>query len=228
MMEPHDFWQTIEAADDAAAAPFQESYPARLPDGCILRLPIRVLPGDGSRAVASLIVNQASFAVEDMLAAGIADLVRPYAADVIVGVPTLGLSLANGVARRLGHQRHVPLGTSRKFWYRDEWSEPLSSITTPGGGKRLYVDPRMLPLLQGKRVVVVDDVISSGASMAAVLRLLGRVEVAPVAVAVAMLQTARWRETLVAVAPGILPHVHGVLSTPMFAGGATDGWRAVP
>jgi adenine/guanine phosphoribosyltransferase-like PRPP-binding protein len=60
-----------------------------------------------------------------------AELSRPYAPQAIIGVPTLGLPLANGVARRLGHPRMVALGTSRKFWYSDDLSEPLSSITSP-------------------------------------------------------------------------------------------------
>jgi len=42
-------------------------------------------------------------------------------------------------------------------------SRQLSSITTPTQQKRLYIDPRMLPLLQGRRVALIDDVISSGA-----------------------------------------------------------------
>ena len=42
---------------------------------------------------------------------------------------------------------------------------PLSSITTPDQQKRLYIDPRMLPLLEGRRVALIDDVISSGASI---------------------------------------------------------------
>src|SRR5579872_6754941 len=45
-------------------------YPGRrmvVPDGRHLLLPIRVLPGDGARAVASLITNQASFRVLDAI-----------------------------------------------------------------------------------------------------------------------------------------------------------------
>ena len=60
-----------------------------------------------------------------------------------MGLPTLGLALASAVARALGHERYVPLGTSRKFWYRDELSAPLSSVTTPDQKKTLYLDPRM-------------------------------------------------------------------------------------
>jgi adenine/guanine phosphoribosyltransferase-like PRPP-binding protein len=198
-LEPHQFWQTIEPAetfDPAPADGFADAFPAALPDGRQLLLPIRILPGDGSAAVASLIINQASFAVEDALAEAVADLLRPYEPDAIVGVPTLGLPLANNVARLLGHARMVALGTSRKFWYRDELSAPISSITSPSQHKTIFLDPRSLPLLEGRRVAVVDDVISSGTSMAGVLTLLERAGIEPVVIAVAMLQGAKWRAGL--------------------------------
>lgn len=189
---PHQFWQEILPPQAATAAGFTHAYPATLPDGCQLLLPIRVLPGDGNSAVASLIINQASFTVADALANGLTDLLRPFAPDVIIGVPTLGLHLAPNVARRLGHSRIVPLGTSRKFWYDDALSEPMSSITSPNHAKTLFIDPRMLPLLEGKRVAVIDDVISSGTSMAAVLRLLTQAGIDPVAIGAAMLQGTKW------------------------------------
>lgn len=199
-LAPHQFWQQIDPAgtyDTNPAEGWADFYPATLPDGRQLPLPIRVLPGDGSAAVASLTINQASFAVEDALSAAMAEILLAYEPDVIIGVPTLGLPLANNVARRLGHTRMVALGTSRKFWYRDELSAPMSSITSPTHQKTIFLDPRTLPLLENKRVIVVDDVISSGTSMAAVLHLLKGADIAPVAIAAAMLQGTRWHEPLV-------------------------------
>lgn len=197
-LAPHHFWQAIDAAGThlQPSQGWVEGFPATLPDGRQLLLPIRVLPGDGTAAVASLIINQASFVVEDAISAAMADLLRPHAPDVVIGVPTLGLPLANNVARRLGHDRMVALGTSRKFWYRDEFSAPISSITSPTHQKTIYLDPRSLPLLGGRRVAVVDDVISSGTSMAAVLKLLGQAGIEPVAIVAAMLQGKRWQEPL--------------------------------
>ena len=196
-MDPHQFWQQVDETPVVTGADgWSTAYPARLPDGRFVHLPIRVLPGDGTAAVASLIINQASFAVEDALSSALAQQLQPLAPDVIVGVPTLGLTLANNVARRLGHVRMVPLGTSRKFWYDDKLSAPLSSITSPGQQKRIYLDPRMLPLLQGRRIAVIDDVISSGTSMVAVLALLSAAGLRPAAIGAAMLQGELWRTRL--------------------------------
>jgi adenine/guanine phosphoribosyltransferase-like PRPP-binding protein len=226
-LAPHQFWQEIHPPStfpDDPADGFRDLYPARLPDGRQIALPIRTLPGDGTRAVASLIINQASFAVEDALSDAMARALRPLDADVVIGVPTLGLPLANAVARRLGHPRMVALGTSRKFWYDEGLSEPMSSITSPDQIKRLYLDPRMLPLLRGRRVAVVDDVVSSGASMRAVLALLAKAEVYPVALVFAMLQTERWRPVLEAIDPALPGKVHGAIRTPLLDRRDDGGW----
>lgn len=223
--QPHDFWQAFAAPGTFAADPevgHEHFYPATLPDRRQLLLPIRVLPGDGQRAVASLIVNQASFEVEDGLARAVADLLAPHAPEVVIGVPTLGLLLASNVARRLGHTRMVPLGTSRKFWYRDDLSEPMSSITSPGHAKTLFLDPRMLPLVTGKRIAVVDDVVSSGKSMLAVLRLLEKAGITPAVIGCAMLQGSAWREALGEWQDRIV----APLATPLLARMPNGRWKA--
>ncbi|BCH35469.1 phosphoribosyltransferase [Mesorhizobium sp. L-8-10] len=217
---PHDFWQVVYPAGtfaSGAGQAWRDLYPAALPDGRQIALPIRVLPGDGSAAVASLIVNQASFAVEDALCDAMAERAARFEPEVVIGVPTLGLPLANGVARRLGHDRMVALGTSRKFWYDDGLSEPMSSITSPAHAKRLFLDPRMLPLIERRRVVVVDDVISSGASIRAVLALLAKAGIAPVGIVAAMLQGERWRATLADFDPGVPAIVTAALASPRLA-----------
>ncbi|WP_374629813.1 phosphoribosyltransferase [Pannonibacter indicus] len=193
-LEPHAFWQELHAPGSFPVnIGHRTFFPATLASGEQLRLPIRPL-ADGKHALASLIVNQAGFTVLDALAQGLAERLTPFAPDVVVGLPTLGLTLAAETARRLGHSRYVPLGTSRKFWYDDSLSVPLSSITTPDQIKRLYVDPRMLPLLQGRRIALVDDVISSGTSIRAALALLAGLGLTPVVIGAAMLQSRRWSE----------------------------------
>ena len=66
-------------------------------------------------------------------------------------------------------------------------------MTTPDE-KRLYLDPHMLPMLVGKRVVLIDDVISTGRSIVAGLALLRAAGIEPVAVGCAMLQSQRWKQ----------------------------------
>ncbi|MGO4570380.1 phosphoribosyltransferase [Microvirga sp. 2TAF3] len=225
-MRPHDFWQEIHPSltfERRPNAGHRTFFPAEFDDGRQVCLPIREL-SDGKHALASLIINQASFSVEEALCADLAEKVASYDPEVVVGLPTLGLTLARGTAKKLGHSRYVPLGTSRKFWYREDFSVPLSSITSPGHIKNLYVDPRMLPLLENKRVLLVDDVISSGTSIVAALRLLALCGITPVAIGAAMLQTDKWRGRLTEMDPRWPERVIGVLKTPLLQRTTEDGW----
>jgi adenine/guanine phosphoribosyltransferase-like PRPP-binding protein len=223
-MEPHEFWQKIYPPSTFAPGPIDAGlFAATLPDGRQLALPIRPLP-DGERALASLIISQASFAVQAALAEALAGRLAPYGPEIVVGLPTLGLTLASAVAQHLGHARYVPCGTSRKFWYEDKLSAPMSSVTT-SAERRLYLDPRMLPLLWGRRVALIDDVISTGTSITAGLALLAACEVEPVVVGAAMLQSDRWRERKSEVLEGWQERVVGVFETPLL-GRQGDGWQA--
>ena len=52
----------------------------------------------------------------------------------------------------------------------------MSSITSPGlGMKKVYLDPYQLPLVKGKKVAIIDDVVSSGATLSATWDMLERI-----------------------------------------------------
>lgn len=193
------YWQELLPVDRApsAAPPWRYGYPARLPDGRVLVLPIRAIAAQPTHAVASLILNQAALEVADALASLLAgELSKTLAPDLLVGLPTLGLSLAAPVARALGHTRYVPMGYSRKFWYDEALSAPVQSITSPVPGKRIYLDPNLLPLLAGRRVVLVDDAVSTGTTLRAAWDLLQSLGADVVGAGVAMKQGRRWEQAL--------------------------------
>jgi adenine/guanine phosphoribosyltransferase-like PRPP-binding protein len=81
----------------------------------------------------------------------------------------------------------------------------------------------MVPLLAGRRVALVDDVISSGASMAAGLTLMTRIGVDPEVIGVAMLQSSRWRHAL---EPALQDKIVTVISTPLLETGPDAAWKA--
>ncbi|KUJ20898.1 uncharacterized protein LY89DRAFT_729717 [Mollisia scopiformis] len=156
-------WQEILPSGSNTGSPWQYAYPACLPDQRILMLPIRqTAPNE---AVASLLTTHAAIDVADELGEYLAEIVREYNPEVIVGLPTLGLSVARTVAKALGHKRYIALGYSRKFWYTDALSTQVSSITSPDHLKKIYVDPHTVPLLTGKKIFIIDDAVSSGKTL---------------------------------------------------------------
>jgi adenine/guanine phosphoribosyltransferase-like PRPP-binding protein len=218
-----EFWQRFEPPASAANPPFLDRYPAVMPDRRVLFLPIRPLPHAPDTAVASMISTQASFEVERAMVGWMAERVRPLEPEVVVGMPTLGLLYARALAEQLGMASWVAVGYSRKFWYDEALSEPVSSITSPGQARRIYLDPRMLGRLAGKRALLVDDVVSTGTSAVAAMRLLAKTEARIVGMAFAMLQTERWRERLAVEDAGWPALVRGVFRTPSLERRA-DGW----
>ena len=221
-----EFWQSLEPLTDRDghwSPPWRHGVPVRVAVGGhtqVLLLPIRALPGSGDRAVASLIANQASLDVAAALTRAMGELARGFQPDVVVGLPTLGLVFAPGVAGALGHSRWVPLGYSRKFWYDDLQSTPVRSITTPVAGKTLYLDPNQLPLVKGRRLLLVDDAVSSGQTLRQVWDLLETLGATGVGAVVAMRQGDGWRATL---GPERAQHVHGVFDSPLLRL-EHDGW----
>jgi adenine/guanine phosphoribosyltransferase-like PRPP-binding protein len=221
------YWQEITPCVPSrfsAMPPFRFGYPTRLPDERVLVLPLRQLPA-GDIAVASLIANQASHAVVAALAGHMATRAESFHADILIGLPTLGLAFASLVAARLGQTRYVPLGYSRKFWYDHALSEPVSSITSPDVGKFLRLDPNLRSLIEGRRVALVDDAISSGATTVAAIRLLYRLGAEVAGVIVAMKQTRNWEPALRALPTQ--PPIRAVFGCPLFQRGK-DGWWPLP
>jgi adenine/guanine phosphoribosyltransferase-like PRPP-binding protein len=201
---PRDAWTT--------------TYEAAMPDGSALALPLRDL---GERTVAGFIANQAGFGVVRRLADWMTEVARPFGAEVVVGLPTLGQVFAPLVAEALGHPNWVAPGWSRKRWYEESLSVAAHSITSPGE-RRLWLDPRLLPRLQGRRVLLLYDVISTGASAVAGLTLIAAAGVSPVGLLVAMAQGDGWRAGW----PPAIP-VRAVFATPVFTRRA-EGWVPRP
>lgn len=228
-MPPGDegsYWARIlpaAALSPPPAPPYRDRVPTRLPDGDWLDLPLLTLPPDHDTAIAYLCLNEVGFAVEDRLAEAVADLVRPLRAEIVIGMPTLGTILASAVARRLGHADYVPLSYSRKFWYTEALSTEVISITSPGKPKTVFLDPRMLERMRGRRVLLVEDVISTGGTVAGELDLMRRIGADVVGIAVAIKETRVWIDRLAGIDPRLPGMVHAPIRYPLFRAGP-GGW----
>ncbi len=223
----------IPAADLPALPdpPYAGGYPVKLPDGDWAELPFLALPPDFTTAIAYLCITENSFALEDRLSTAMAEIVRPLAAEIVVGMPTLGMVLAASVARKLGHERYVPLSYSRKFWFEDELSIPVNSITTPMQPKTVFIDPRLIERMEGMRVLLVEDVISTGGTVSAELALMKKIGADVVGVVTAIKETRVWHDKLAAIDPAWPGLIHAPIRCPLFRrtqGGWTPDWSTLP
>jgi adenine/guanine phosphoribosyltransferase-like PRPP-binding protein len=205
-------------------APYSAYYPVQLGDGTQLNLPIEPLPGT-DEAIVLLMSNQTPFAVEDKLVSLLSALAAQFKPEVIVGVPTMGLDYARAVARALGFPNYVAFGNSRKFWYDERLSVPISSITSPGAKKRLYIDPSLISRVRGKRTVIVDDVVATGGSASAAISLLTLAGANVVGLAAPFVEGESWRTLVSAFSPDWPDRVRTIAPIPrlrMTEGGWTE------
>jgi adenine/guanine phosphoribosyltransferase-like PRPP-binding protein len=219
------------AMPDLPPPPYQDAYPVKLPDGDWALLPFLALPADFATAIAYLCITENSFALEDRLSTAMAELARPLNSDIVVGMPTLGMVLAASVGKKLGHPYYVPLSYSRKFWFEDELSVPVNSITTPVQPKIVYIDPRLVERLEGRRVLLVEDVISTGGTVAAELALMKRLGAHVVGVITAIRETRVWIEKLAAIDPAYPALVTSPIRCPLFRKsdrGWVPDWSTMP
>ena len=76
-----------------------------------------------------------------------------------------GLQLTHVVARELNHPYYAVARKSKKLYMQDGIEVNIESSITTGKEQRLYLSKHDTDLLKGKRVGIVDDVVSTGASL---------------------------------------------------------------
>ena len=75
-------------------------------------------------------------------------------------------TLAHEMARQAGDAKYILARKGPKLYMRDIFSVTVNSITT-AKEQKLYLDGADAALMKGKKILVVDDVISTGESLKA-------------------------------------------------------------
>jgi adenine phosphoribosyltransferase len=122
-------------------------------------------------------------------------LLEGFGAEIVVSVATMGIPVAIEVTRSLGMNDYVILHKTPKIHLADAVAEPVQSITT-ASRQQLLLDRARIGAVAGRRVAVVDDVISTGGSTLAAITLLRRVGADPVVVGALVTEGSLWRTTL--------------------------------
>ena len=93
-------------------------------------------------------------------------LARAPEYDYIITAEAKGIPLAHEMARQHGDAKYILARKGPKLYMRDLFSVCVNSNTT-AKEQRLYLDGADAALMKGKRILIVDDVISTGESLAA-------------------------------------------------------------
>ena len=87
--------------------------------------------------------------------------------DVLITAESKGIPLAYEMARQAGTNRYLLARKAPKLYMKNVFTVKVNSITT-AKEQMLCIDQDDVDFMQGKRVLIVDDVISTGESLRAI------------------------------------------------------------
>ena len=87
--------------------------------------------------------------------------------DYLISAEAKGIPLVHEMARLAGNQRYFLARKSPKLYMTGVLEVSVRSITT-AHEQKLFLDTADAELMRGKRILIVDDVISTGASLHAI------------------------------------------------------------
>lgn len=103
----------------------------------------------------------------------LAPLISAKKPDVLVTAEAKSIPLAHAVSAKMGNCPYVVLRKSLKPYMGDALQSETLSITT-GEPQTLYLDEKDRGLIAGKKVAVLDDVISTGSTLQGMRLILGK------------------------------------------------------
>ena len=136
------------------------TYELKLP-GVVRHLPI--CPVNENLSIGAFVLF-GDVELTEACAAALAKLAPPH--DVMITAESKGIPLICSMARIMGENRYVLARKGPKLYMRDVIRYEVQSITTVAR-QALYLDGYDAEYMKGKRVLIVDDVISTGESLRA-------------------------------------------------------------
>ena len=85
--------------------------------------------------------------------------------DVLLTAESKGLQLTHVIARELGHTFYAVARKTHKLYMQDGLEVTIRSSITTGTEQKLYLSQSDCELLRGKKVGIIDDVVSTGNSL---------------------------------------------------------------
>lgn len=109
----------------------------------------------------------------DAVSKALAPKIAEHKPDVLVTAEAKSIPLAYALAIQMNYMPYVVLRKSYKPYMGDALQSETLSITT-GAPQTLYLDEKDRHLVAGKRVALVDDVISTGSTLQGMRLILGK------------------------------------------------------
>ena len=85
--------------------------------------------------------------------------------EVLITAESKGLQLTHCVARELGQRYYAVARKTKKLYMQDGIEVEIKSSITTGQVQKLYLSKHDADLMKGKKVGVIDDVVSTGNSL---------------------------------------------------------------
>ena len=122
-----------------------------------------ICPVNANLSIAGFVI----FGDQELTVACARDLLaKAPAYDYILTAEAKGIPLAHEMARQAGDKKYILARKGPKLYMQNMFSVSVNSITT-AKEQKLYLDGADAELMKGKNILIVDDVISTGESLAA-------------------------------------------------------------
>lgn len=90
--------------------------------------------------------------------------------DIMITAESKGIPLVHEMARQSGENKYILARKVQKLYMKNCIEVEVNSITT-AKTQKLYLDQSDIDMMKGKKVLIVDDVISTGESLSALEQL---------------------------------------------------------
>ena len=127
------------------------------------------------------------------IAARLKERLAAYDFDMIVTAEAKAIGLAQSLAEQLAMPEYVVLRKSLKLYMLDPVEVEVQSLTTKQN-QHFYLGSDKVELLKGKRVCILDDVLSTGGTMRAIMHLAAQTECTVVVIAVVLTEEETWEK----------------------------------
>jgi adenine phosphoribosyltransferase len=146
----------------------------------VVKLPLVVSPG-GFSLYALDLMGRTEWNI--CAAKSLSERLVAFDFDRILTAESKAIALTQELASRLGQRDYVVLRKSQKLYMKDPVCVDVQSVTTTAL-QQFYLGRDQVALLEGRRVCVVDDVISTGGTAAAIFRMAEKIGFEVVVIAV--------------------------------------------